>query len=67
MFDHGDVYCSICDKTIHIRWESGNPRWMQRAMFLAGEAHKRESPGCKSTDLKITPYETASGPTIPPG
>lgn len=56
LFEHGNAYCPKCDKTIRIRWESENPRWMQRALLVAAEAHARESPECESTDLKINRY-----------
>ncbi len=56
MFEHADAYCGSCDKTMHIRWEADNPKPRLRAYAAAAEAHRRESPDCKTPELTITPY-----------
>lgn len=57
LFEHADVYCASCDKTMHIRWEADNPKWILRANHMASEAHRRESPNCTKPDLTINRYD----------
>jgi hypothetical protein len=59
LFEHADVHCATCDKTMHIRWEADSRKPLLRANHMASEAHRRESPHCSRPDLTITPYKTA--------
>lgn len=55
LLENGIAYCLECEKSLELRWESRDRRWMARAMALAKELHKRESPDCPGTTIEIRP------------
>ena len=62
MFNHADVHCSICDKTMHIRWMPDDPQMVIDQ--VAQDAHQRESPLCKATSFTVEPYAALDPPSV---
>lgn len=60
--DHAEVYCENCRETMLVSWESGNPKWMARAIAKATEAHSDRSADCLAASLKVHLYKPGYGP-----